>query len=422
MQRTTSNGTGLPNSKKLVSDTHKHKSRKNDNGHFKLRENTRLQPRRNNATSPNTGAFNTVGLTFNAISGYDILREKSEHILYCHSDKIRAYMLYCCLRHLPAFKNKMFYNVNDAVNHVYKQSNLLLSGPWGFISTDGDKTPQQLNDIPAEYHLQVCYEEYAVDNPIWGSIKGVQKIKDQELKNVVFMCLHQIIYRFNFSYIDAEGGMLMDFQSWVESEQDNISSCLEDAYKEFEKEFKRPYNAKTDKDFTHALVVEILEQQQNDKDLDYCVNQRTRFDETILATIRSIGYNQACLETYAAKTKNHDLREWIAYVIEYTKEGFYLPDYTAEAYRDEALGELYDDYASSPVTAVGYTYDSGDIYAECMINQFNELAGNCTILPFSTNMTINPDNGKIFRTKDIDVMDHIYNLLDFKLDILKYNR
>lgn len=422
MQRTTSNGTGLSNTKKLVRNTHKRKLGKNDTGYAKLRKNTRQQPRRDITASPNTGAFNTVGLVFNAISGYDILRQKSEHILYCHSDKIRAYMLYRCLRYLPGFNNKLFQNVNDAINHVYKQSNLLLQGPWGFVSNGNDQMSQQLNDIPGEYYLQVCYEEYAVDNPVWGSIKGIQRIKNEELKNVIFMCLHQIIYRFSFSYIDAEGGLLMDFQSWAESEQDNISSCLEDAYKEFEKEFNRSYDPRIDKDFTHNKVAEILEQQENDKQLSDCVRQRTRFDETILGTIRSIGYDETHLKAYSAKTKNHDLSEWIDYVIEYTKEGFYLPDYTAEAYRDEALGELYDDYASSPVTAVGYTYDSNDIYAECMINQFNELAGNCTILPFSTNMTINPDSGKIFRTKEIDVMDHIYNLLDFKLDTLKYKR
>ena len=51
------------------------------------------------------------------------------------------------------------------------------------------------------------------------------------------MCLHQIIYIFYFSYVDAEGGLLMDFDSWAEMELDQVSSCLEDVYKNFEKEF-----------------------------------------------------------------------------------------------------------------------------------------------------------------------------------------
>jgi hypothetical protein len=375
-------------------------------------------------TSFRSNRFNTVGLRFEPKMGFDILKGYGKTVDFTANEKIRAHMLYRCIRHLPGFIETKFTDINECVAWIHKEADRLIPNSWGLITDHGDAV--QDNGVLTEkykmeytgYKLQIIYDEFEPSQGRWSELQGLSKWKgDRELLKAMIMCIHLIVFDFGFYIMDAEGTyIVMEFQDWCMHRLDEGETGKEYAMAEFEKKMREPFDINKHRDLPEAEDVihymDMLESTEELSDIHH------RIAKPMFERIRKSKPNIKFLKTIIERHPGTDIGDWIAHVVMLKETKFCIDQYVASAYRyiDRSTYEE----ATSPMGCFGFVWDLHSQYTDDSEQYFNEVAGNYCILPFALNRVIDPQRGQIFETPDIPLGSWVRQLFSMNFKTLTY--
>jgi hypothetical protein len=368
--------------------------------------------------SGSTGSLNISGLTFQTKMGFDIIKNYGVPLNFSRKEKIKALMLYNCLKHLPGFDDREFSDVNEAVKHVYHEDARLIKFPHGFVTDYNDYTDTEL---PETYLLQICYDVFTADEGRWQSYDNVLKVTrhDKQLQNAVLMCMNLIIYQFGFTLFDAHGGeMVQNMPDWSVNYIECLSGDLEHYYDEFLKAQNRNYDPKKDKDHADAKdIVKILKTIEN---VDTAVELYENKIVPLQDRITEIKVNVSFINKIAEKYKDQDIGDWLFHILMLFKKGFSVNQYVGDSFRQ--MGDIYDENSISPMCAYGYIHNGDSIYAKSINEDYQQYAENYCIVPFVLNKVIDPKKGVIYETENVPLGAWVNKIFALSFLNLKYEQ
>lgn len=362
-------------------------------------------------TFDSAGILDTSDLSFKSKLGYHVLKERGLINQFSLHEKIRALMIYNCIRHLPEFVEKKFDDVNEATAYVYMAAKELLDNDFGFV---GDLPYSAYEDIPQNYAMQIVYETFG-EQFSWQSYKPLLDIPCGRLQKAVAMCIHIVVMEFGFTLVDA-GEYDMDFDSWVQYELEGHQEDIDYAYNKYEEEKGKSYDPKTDEGIDDERIQEALERMSL---LEECIGEHTQSADPLMESIRTLKVSASFIKSVIKEYKNEPVANWMSFILELRNKKFRIHQYVAESYKES--GEDYADESSvSPISGYGYTYDDCDQFAESMERMFTENGNNYCILPLSINMVIQPDTGKVYKTPDVPLGAWLKRIFSFNFKTMDY--
>lgn len=389
----------------------------------KLQKKSGLQLSQAIQTPTNTGELNLNRLNLDIKIGFDILKNYGGQFIYSSTEKLKALMLYSCLKVLPEFVDKQFHNLSDAITYIYKQTHLLIGDQYGIIY---DKQAVDEMGYPTDdLKLQIVYDKFEPTDARWQSYMDVDPSTEgkPDLRKALYMCLHLIINEFGFSCFDYNGGeSVMSLSDWAEGEQDACDSEIESCHERFIAEFSRDFTHSED-DYKTDIGKSLLDAEERYAQLQTAME----IDKTVAAPLRNriqkIKPNLKFLKSIANKYSKQQVGNWIEHIIMLTENKFTIHKYIGEAYLTDDTNQMgidRDDEYIGPTSAYGFIYDGDNIYAKAVNEDYNSYAQNYEIVPFVIHKTIIPGLNKIFKTEDVPLGDWINKIFRFDFKKLKY--
>lgn len=388
---------------------------RNNNKHAGIRHTK--QPQRNKKIPAPCSSFgvNLTGITFPSKLGYHIFLKYRTNVNFSKQEKIKALMIYNCIKHLPGFIDKQFFDVNDAVAYVYQHAETIIGHRYGFAINDSNSE----KEMPEEYYMQIIYEEIDSSAGRWQSYDGINTFtsKDLKLRKAIYMCMHLITCDFGFTIFDKEGDRcIMDMDNYAQWQGEMWNDELNNELREFEVNYSREFDAAIDSDTAQGIEINSIMAQIEEID-DYVERYETvavPMQKRILKTKPNIKF----LKEQAEIHKDRDVGKWISHIVFLKKQKFSIHDYVATSYKD--VDDLYDDESLMPTSAFGYIFDGDSGYAQDADANYNEDVGNCCIIPFCIHTTICPERGIIYKSANVPLGAWIQKIISFSFVNLRY--
>src|SRR5690606_9816688 len=305
--------------------------------------------------------------------GFEILKKYKGSPVYSKNEKIRALMLYNCIKLLPEFEDKEFENVSDAISYVYKEAFRILNCiDYTLIYENSEKDEF---GIPKHYVLQVIYESFEPYNGVWQSYCDIDIAtkKNYQLRRAIYMCVNIIIHQFKFTFFDIEGGDgVLSLEDWAEMELSNSIWELDSLYKTFKEESGEEFNIHDElhvQSNTGVSVLDCLERQNHIEDL-IRINKKVAIP--LRKRINEIKVNIPFLRKQAKKYKDEDVGAWISHILNLFDAGFNIYKYISDAHKIEFNFGVEDGFvvdedlneALLPTSSFGYIFNGDDEYAK----------------------------------------------------------
>lgn len=372
--------------------------------------------------SPNTQRFNTAGLNIDIKLGYEIIKFYGISPTFTLDNKIRAALIYKCIRHLPGFIDQKFDNADTATAYIFKSAYKLLGTHWGLIPTQGehDMFGSEMEKMPddKQYAMQIVYNEFTGEGiGRWQSLAPIPNL-EKKVRKAILMCLHIIVMEFKFHIFDIEyADGVGEFEEYVMNERDNLEEQMKHYHDEFIKENKRPYSEKLDTGTVKGQ--DIYETQTSLMLLDEEEMEHERIAKPLVESIRKIKPNLKFINSIINETDNPDLKYWLSHILNLKKSGFCIYDYIGNAWR--YIDDSYED-AGNPMGIFGYIFDGDSGYSNYVNQYFNDYANNSCVVPFCINTVIDPVKGIVFKTEDKPIGKYIIDIFTFNFNDLKYEK
>lgn len=355
-----------------------------------------------------------TGITFPSKSGYNILSKYRAKVDFSKQEKLKAIMLYNCIKHLPGFVDKQFSDVREAVCYVYQEANRIIGHQWAILT---DEAVQ--DEIPGEYYLQIIYDTIDCSYGRWQSYEDIDKYTadDLELRKAIYMCMKILTSRFGFTIFDMDGHETMiDLDSWVEWQTDILNDELGNEYEEFKNLNLRDYNPETDLDTEIGMnITEVLTKIDELQDIVYRYENKAK---PMQKRIKRTKVNMAFLKRQAEKHAGEDVGKWISHIIDLKQKGFCIYNYISTSFKE--IDQTYDEDTLMPTSAFGYVFDGDSSYIADMDASYNEHVNNSLVFPFCIHTTVCPNHGIIYTTPNVPLGRWIKDIFTFSFTNLRY--
>lgn len=431
MQRTEQNPTRVrvPKGRK-VEVSRKRRSDKNNKRLSQPRKPKPLLNIRSIPTHGYTGRFNTSGITLLPKLGFDFLDKK--HQTFTLAQKIKAYCIYKCIRHLPGFVDKQFTDSEQAVAYVFREAARVIKKPYQIIY---DRSDNNVWRSDSNYYLDIIHEEFFdnMGNGRWNAYGPINDVQDKDLRKLLLMAMNILLYKFHFSTFETDGDhAIMGFDDWEAQESEQLMETLAYAMDEFHNLRKHLKLRKKDVDkyrddvrFENLIdkIDEALDAITvfNEEVMDYNTNGR-ELQEAMRMAKPDVSEMMRLVEPFKDSEGGKDLYHWIHLILAMWKRGFCIHDYIPSAAADQNLDD--DDERISCLSSFGFIYkeEKDSHYTFSVLQYFNQYAGDIGLMPFSSYTTIAPDRGIIKDAKDTMFMEDVVTLFDFDLSTLSYDK
>jgi hypothetical protein len=266
-----------------------------------------------------TRGLDLTGLKLEIITGYEIIARYGVNGEFSLKEKIRALMLYKCIRHLPGYIEKEFDDVNKAMCHVFRETDRLIKHTHGFIIDDNTR-----NKIPDCYSLQIIYETF--ENHFdgrWQSYCNVKNItkNDLPLRKAIIMCLHLVIYDFHFTLFDKESTYnTMSVEDWLEWQYDQATDRLNEEKNEFFK--KTGTKFKLSKHGDSEEGTDVIEALEHINEIDAFAIKRKKEIQPMQNRIRDAKPNLRFIKKQAERLKGTEVSIWLNHIVTLKENGF----------------------------------------------------------------------------------------------------